>query len=193
MRRLKKWFIGLLLFFVAFTLIGFFALPPVLKSVLTRKLSENLHREVKIDKVEVNPYTLSLTVTGLAVQERGGKEPFASCDIFFINLQSISLFKRALVLKELRLQKPYLKMARKEDLTYNFSDLMEKKETKPDEKSKPFLFSLNNIRIENGSIDFWDAPKQKSHTIRDLNLGIPFLSNIPYDVQTFVQPHYRLK
>ena len=188
MRRLKKWSIGLLIFFAAFTLIGFFAVPPILKSVLIQKLSENLHREVKIDKVEVNPYTLSLTVTGLAVRERGGKDIFASCDLFFVNLQSISLWKRALVLKELRLAKPYLKLARNEDQTYNFSDLMGKKGEQPEAKSKPFLFSLNNIRIENGSVDFWDGPPQKSHTIRDLNLGIPFLSNIPYDVQTFVQP-----
>ncbi len=46
--HLKKILIGVVLFFVVFTLVGFFILPPILKSVLVKKLSENLHREVAI-------------------------------------------------------------------------------------------------------------------------------------------------
>ncbi len=49
--RLNKIIIGLAIFFVLFTLAGFFALPPLLKSVLTEKLSENLHREVTISQI----------------------------------------------------------------------------------------------------------------------------------------------
>jgi hypothetical protein len=73
--------------------------------------------------------------------------------------------------------------------------LIEKKETKPPEKekSKPLRFSLNNIKIENGSIDFLDEPKQTKHTVRELSIGIPFLSNIPAHVQRYVQPHFSAK
>jgi hypothetical protein len=80
-------------------------------------------------------------------------------------------------------------------MSYNFSDLIEKKEAKPPEKekSKPLRFSLNNIRIENGSIDFLDQPKQTKHTIRELNIGVPFLSNILSYVQIYVQPEFSAK
>ncbi len=44
MRRLKKFLIGTIIFFVVFTIVGFFVLPPIVKSILTKKLSENLHR-----------------------------------------------------------------------------------------------------------------------------------------------------
>ena len=72
---------------------------------------------------------------------------------------------------------------------------MEKKEAKPPEKGKPkpLRFSLNNIKIENGSIDFFDEPKQTKHTIRELNIGVPFLSNILSYVQIYVQPEFSAK
>ena len=100
--------------------------------------------------------------------------------------------KLALVLSEIRLKQPYINIKRIDETAYNFSDLMENKETKPAEKpaekSKPLRFSLNNIKIENGSIDFWDGPEQTKHTVRELNIGVPFMSNIPSNINIFVQP-----
>jgi len=193
--RLKKIIIGLIIFFALFTLVGFFVLPPILKSILTKQLSQNLHREVTISQIKVNPYTLSITARGLMVKDRTGPETFVSCDEIFLNLQSLSLIRLALILREIRLTKPYIKVTRNQDQSYNFSDLIEKKESKPPEKekSKPLRFSLNNIRIENGSIDFSDEPKQTKHTVRELTIGIPFLSNIPAYVQRYVQPHFSAK
>jgi uncharacterized protein involved in outer membrane biogenesis len=193
--RARKILIGLIIFFVVFTLVGFFALPPILKSILTKQLSENLHREVTIHQIKLNPYTLSISIRGLTVKDRGSSETFVSCDEIFLNLQTLSALRMALILKEIRLTKPFIKVARHSDVSYNFSDLIEKKESKPPEKEKPkpLRFSLNNIRIENGSIDFWDGPKQITHTVRELNIGIPFLSNIPSYIERFVQPHFSAK
>ena len=188
--RLKKILIGLIIFFVVFTLVGFFALPPILKSILTKKLSENLHREVTISQIKINPYALSVTVRGLMVKDQASSEAFVSCDEIFLNLQTLSALRMALILKEIRLTKPFIKIARHPDMSYNFSDLIEKKESKPQEKKKPKLlrFSLNNIKIENGSIDFLDEPKQTKHTVRELNIGVPSLSNIPSYVERYVRP-----
>ncbi len=195
--RLKKILIGIVVFFVLFTLVGFFVVPPILKSVLVNKLSESLNREVTITQIKMNPYALSLTVRGFQVKERKGQETFLSFDELFVNLQSFSAPRMALILKEIRLTKPYIKILRNEDETYNFSDLLEKREpqpsAKPPEKPKPLRFSLNNIRIENGSVDFWDGPKQTKHTIRELHVGVPFLSNIPSQVDVFVHPAFSAK
>jgi uncharacterized protein involved in outer membrane biogenesis len=192
--RPKKVLIGLIIFFAVFTLFGFFGLPPLAKSLLTKKLSQALHREVTIQQVKANPYALSLTVRGFLVKNRGGSEKFASFDEIYLNLQSISVLKMALVLSEIRLKQPYLNIKRNEDSSYNFSDLLEKKEPKtaetPAEKPKPLRFSFNNIRIENGSIDFWDRLEQTKHTVREMNIGVPFLSNIPSNIHIFVQPTF---
>src|SRR3972149_10566833 len=161
----KKILIGVVIFFVVFTLVGFFALPPILKSILTKQLSENLHREVTIDQIKINPYTLSISVRGLTVKDKGSSETFVSFGEIFLNFQSLSALRLALIFGEIRLTQPFIKITRNQDMSYNFSDLLEKKEPKPPEKGKPksLRFSLNNIRIENGSIDFWDGPKLKQN------------------------------
>jgi uncharacterized protein involved in outer membrane biogenesis len=197
MRRLKKLLIGTVIFFVVFTIVGFFVLPPIVKSILTKKLSENLHRQVTINQIKINPYTLSITVRGFLVKDRGSSETFVSFDELYLNLQSLSALKMALILKEIRFTKPFINISRRQDMSYNFSDLLEKKESKPAEKPtkkpEPLRFSLNNIRIENGSIDFWDGPNQTKHTVRELNIGVPFLSNIPSNINIFTQPVFSAK
>ena len=193
MRRLKKLLIGLVIFFSLFTIVGFFILPPIFKSLLISKLSENLHREVMIEKISVNPYTLSLTVKGFVVKDRASSETFVSFDELFVNLQSLSVFKKALILKEIRIKQPYIRIVRHQNLSYNFSDLMEKKESKPEEKTKPLGFSLNNIKIIDGSIDFSDEPNKTKHTVRELNITVPFVSNIAYYVDTYVEPSFSAK
>ena len=192
---LKKIAIGLIIFFVVFTIAGFFVLPPILKSILTQKLSENLHREVTIEKIKFNPYTLSMTVKKFMVKERDRSETFVSFEELLVNLQSISIYDKAPVLREIKLKDPYIKINRNPDESYNFSDLMEKEASPPpkEEKGKPFRFSFNNIRLENGSIDFWDGPKKTRHTVRELNIALPFISNIPRLVDTFVQPSFSAK
>ncbi len=193
----KKIAIGVVIFFVVFTLVGFFVLPPIAKSILTKQLSQNLHREVTIERIKVNPYTLSISVRGLTIKDKGSPETFVSFGEIFLNFQSFSALRMALIFSEIRLTQPYIKITRNQDGSYNFSDLLEKKESKPPEqeksKSKPLRFSLNNIRIENGSIDFWDGPVQVKHTVRELNIGVPFVSNIPSQINRFVRPYFSAK
>ena len=188
MRRTKKIIWWFLVFLVLFTLIGFFVLPPVLKLILVKKLSENLHRQVTIQKIKINPYTLTFDVKGFLVKERGSTENFVSLEEIFVNFSSLSLAKRALILEEARIIKPYFRVARKKDESYNFSDLLGKPKSEPKKKTEPVRFSLNNISISGGSIDFIDGPKDTTHTVRNLNITIPSISNRAYDIDIFVQP-----
>jgi hypothetical protein len=191
--RAKKLLIGVFIFFALFTLAGFFAVPPLLKYILVKQLSENLHRDVTVKEVKFNPYTLSLATRGLLIKDRGKSETFFSCDEIFLNLETFSALRMALVLEEVRLTRPYARITRNQDLSYNFSDLLEEKKPAGKEKANPFRFSINSIAIDDGSVDFMDRPKQTNHTIRELNLGIPFLSAIPSDKDKFVQPHFSAK
>ena len=54
-----------ILFFVLFSVSGFFILPPYAKKVAIAKLSEQLGRQVSIEAVSLNPYTLEATIRGL--------------------------------------------------------------------------------------------------------------------------------
>jgi hypothetical protein len=185
--RAKKIILGILGLFVLFTIVGFFVLPPIVKYVLVTQLSKSLHRTVAIERIRINPYALSATVKGLVIKERADAETFVSCNEIFVNLQSLSALKLAPMLKEAKIVKPYIRIVRNKDLTYNFSDLLE------GPSSEPMKFAVNNISIKDGSVDFVDGPVEKKHMVREMTIGIPFISNIPSYVQRFVRPHFSAK
>jgi len=191
--RLRRLLSGAVIFLVLFTIVGFFAVPPILKSILTKKLSEKLHREVIIQQIKVNPFVLSVDIKGVTVKNRGGAGQFASFAELYMNLETASVWKRGPVLREIRIDRPYINIIRNEDGTYNFSDLLEEGKPKSGAESKPLRFSLNNIQILNGSLDFLDGPKHTRHKARDVTITIPFISDLPHYVDTFVQPMFEAK
>ena len=186
----KKISLGVVLFFAFYTFTGFLIAPPIIKWVLTKKLTEQLHREVSIQQIKINPYQLSTNIIGFIINNREDPDKFLSFSELFINLQAASIYKKGLILKEVRLDDPYLNIIRSDDSIYNFSDLLEadRGTEKPTDDSDPFKFSINNIQILNGSGDFLDGPKKTGHKVRDLTISIPMVSNFPYFVETFVQP-----
>ena len=123
--RLRKILTGAVIFLVLFTITGFFVVPAILKSVLTTKLSERLHRQVTIQKIKVNPFVLSADVKGFLVKDRGNTGTFVSFDELYVNLQTASVWKRGPILKEIKIDHPYINVIRNDDGTYNFSDLLE--------------------------------------------------------------------
>ncbi|HUJ80057.1 MAG TPA: DUF748 domain-containing protein [Nitrospiria bacterium] len=176
----------------AYAVIGFLILPPIVRSLLVSQLSQKLHRTVRLEKVRINPFALSVEIDGLSISERGSIGPFVSFRELYVNLDSASLIKGGLVLSEIRVDEPRLTLVRNEDLSYNFSDLLHAPPgAQPAAPSKPFRFSLNNIQILNGSLDFEDRPKHAQHSIHNLRVAIPFLSNLPSVVEIFVQPAFQ--
>jgi uncharacterized protein involved in outer membrane biogenesis len=180
----------LALFMAVIAVTGFFILPAVLRPVLEKQMSEAIHRPVTIRAVYINPFTLAFALRGVTINQRDASEVMLSFDEFYVNMQSLSVVKGGLIVSSVRLVKPYVSVARNKDLTYNFSDLLTPGTTPPKEEKKkePLKFSINNIEVKNGSADFFDAPRNTRHTVRDVNIGLPFLSNLPYDLSSYVQP-----
>ena len=193
--RIQKFAIAAVFVFFFYTIIGFFLLPPLVKSLAEKKLSQALQRQATITRVKINPYLLTCDIGGFSIKNRTGADIWISCRHLFVNFQAISLFKFALVCKEIQLADPYVKITRNEDLSYNFSDLLPTaKKTKNDKKSRKLLrFSLNNIQINGGKIDFIDTPRHTNHHINEINLKLPLISNLPYYLETKVQPTFSAK
>ena len=189
-KRVKKPLIWSAAIFAVLMIFAFFGLPPLIKSLLIKRLSATLHRDVSIQTVTLNPFTLSLTVRGVLVKDRGTPDTFASFDELFVNLEGLSVLRSALIVKEIRVTRPFIRIARHQDNTYNFSDLFEKSGPQKGEAGQPLKFSINNIRIIGGGIDLWDESKQKKHTVRDANIALPFISNFPHHIETYVQPTF---
>ena len=191
--RLQKIAIAAVVAVIVYTLSGFFLLPPLVKNLAEKKLSQALERQTTITRVKINPYLLTCAIDGFTIKNQAGKETWISCNHLFVNLQAVSLFKLAVVCKEIQLTDPYVKITRNEDLSYNFSDLLPAAEETAPEQKKPLLFSLNNIQISGGKIDFIDTPRHTNHQIAEINLGLPLISNLPYQLETKVQPAFSAK
>ena len=173
-----------------YTLFGFLALPPILKSVLSKTLSETLHRKAEIREIRINPLALSVAVRGLTISERDAPGTWISAEEIFANLQLASVIRGGPVLSEIRLSKPFVNIVRRPDGSYNFTDLIDEFTKKPAKESKPLRYSFNNIQIVDGSIDFDDGPKKTRHEVRGIHVTVPFLSNLRYYVDRYVQPSF---
>jgi hypothetical protein len=194
--KLRNVILGVLVVLAAFAALGFFVVPPVAKYYVVKTLSEQLGRDVAIQDIAFNPFALSARVQGLAVHERRSSQTFFAFDELLLNLEYRSLLRRAPVLKQVTLVRPYVHIARNLDGTsYNFSDLLTKfsAPSGTDRSHGTPRFSLNNIQLLNGRVEFDDHPKRLRHTVSEIGVAIPFISNLPDVVDVYVQPAFAAK
>jgi hypothetical protein len=147
-RKIIIWALALLL---AYTVIGFFILPPIIRSVTAKQISRQIDREVTIQKIKLNPFALSVTVDGLLIKDKDG-EPFVSWDEVYVNFQLSSLFGRAWVFSEISMVRPFVRAQMNADRMFNFSDIITKFSTnapaaKPTEPAKPFYLHVGKLQI----------------------------------------------
>ncbi|WP_293777614.1 DUF748 domain-containing protein [uncultured Oxalicibacterium sp.] len=186
-RAVRRTFFGVLAFIVLIGLFGFFALPGIIKSQAEQRLSETLHRQTTIGKIEVNPYTMHVAVHDFKMLEPAGDKTFASFDALNVTLSFQSLLRFAPIVKQLRIDAPYVHLVHKEDGTTSIDDIVTLANSQPP-SPEPARFSLFNIEIENGQLELDDQAAQTLHKISDLKLGVPFISSLPSQVDVFVEP-----
>jgi uncharacterized protein involved in outer membrane biogenesis len=184
-RSIGLWLAGLIL---GFGIVGYLAGPPLMKWLLVRQLSTELHRQVSIERIDISPYALSARVAGVSVKADDGKE-VAGFDELLVNLSSFSLFQLGLVVDEIRVQGPRVAVARVAEGRYDISDLLDEW-LKPKEPSPTPRFSINNIQITGGKLVFDDKPEGRVHTVDNLELKVPFISSLPYQAKIVVQPSF---
>jgi len=204
----KPWFkrgaIAVVAGVALFTLFGFFALPPILRHVAEGQIAEQLGRRASIGRIRVNPFALSVEIRDLTIYEPDGKTPFAGFARFYVNAQLSSIYRRAPVVKQvslggLRVHLVHLRQTPDGfgDLSaYNFSDILTRlqaaaaKDPSPPSppSHEPPRFSINNILLTDGALVFENRPTGGHHQIAGLKVGVPFVSTLPVDIDTFVKP-----
>jgi hypothetical protein len=174
---------------VVFGLLGFFAAPPLIRSQLQSRLSQTLQRPVTVQQVHLNPFTLRLALDGLHIGDRDGRSRFVDIDQLVIDASWSSLFRFAPILDQLQLDRPRILLARDEPQHFNFSDLIDKFASGSAEpNASPARFALYNISVHQGDVVFDDSVQKAHHEVAQLELGIPFIANLPSDTDIFVQP-----
>jgi hypothetical protein len=178
-------------------LLGFFLLPSIIQSQAKQFVAEKFHRNLSIEKVEINPFTLQATIRNLKLMEPQGDKIFLGFEALTVKVSPQSVFRLAPVVKEVLLNKPTLHLLRRDPNHYNFDDIIAALATpNPAATSVPqqaSRFSVNNIQLEDGRIEFEDLPVSATQVVSELKLGIPFISSLPSQVEIFVEPSLSAK
>jgi hypothetical protein len=155
-RKILRWIVGLLLFYTVF---GFLILPPIVRSVAVKQLAKQLDREVSIEKIKINPYTLSTSIRGLLIKDKDG-QLFVSWDEVYVNLQLASFFGHSWIFKEVSTTNTYVRIQMNQDNSLNFSDLIAKFSSNtpatPPPPSAPLALRIERLHIARASASFTD-------------------------------------
>ncbi|WP_334012156.1 DUF748 domain-containing protein [Burkholderia cepacia] len=193
-RRTRRIGLGLLIFLVLFGLLGFFAAPPLIRHIAEQQLSQQLDRPATIRRIALNPYTLNLEADGIHLGDKGGQGDFIDIAKLVVRPSWSSLFRGAPIVNEIRLDSPRFHIVRYDAQRFNFTDLIEKFSTpSPKPESKPTQFSVSNIQVNNGRIDFDDRLLNEKHVVDNWTLGIPYIATLASKTDIFVEPKLRAR
>jgi len=162
-------------------------LPGWARDTLQRAATEATGRATTIGRVEIEPFRLRAIVHDLAVARADGSAAQLAVPRIEATLSIASLRHRAPVVDALAIVDPSLRLARVAPNRYDVQDVLDRLADAP--PGPPPKFSLNNVALTGGTIEFDDRPAKRVHRVERLALGIPFVSSLPHEVAIDVQPH----
>jgi hypothetical protein len=171
---------------------AYLAVPPVLRHVLIGPVAGSIHRQVSVGKIRFNLYSLRLEVDQLHVGERDSPQPFVDIGHLRVKVSWTSIFRFAPVVGEVLVERPAIHIVRESQQRFNFSDLLESAPTpeksKPAAPSAPMRFAVSNIQLRDGEVTIDDQLLGKQHKVEQIQINVPFIANLPSDVDVFVEP-----
>jgi Domain of Unknown Function (DUF748) len=184
--------------------------PYVVSRIGQDSLTQLLGRSVTFGSVRIEPWDLALTIEDLRVARAGQPAPpnvsavapqsaAASATApqlevkrLRVDLDARSVMRLAPIVEGTQIEGPHLRFARTGAGRYDFEDIVQRLSAQPPEgesaNDEPQRFALFNLKLRGGQVSIDDQPAQRKHEIQDLVIDLPFLSNLPADVEVKVQP-----
>ncbi|MCH6257612.1 DUF748 domain-containing protein [Puniceicoccaceae bacterium K14] len=148
-------------FYALYLIVGFWVLPIIVKKNLEGAVSETLDHSLALEGVGFNPFTLTLSLEGLYLEDDLGG-PLFEASLIRVNAQLSSLFTLSGRLKEFAMVDSVATVKILEDGAFNFQSYMElssgegNEETTTEEDTKPIGFYIGQVAIDNFSVEFSD-------------------------------------
>ena len=170
--RPSRLFAIALILLVSYSLVGFSLLPYVIKAFVFPAVSERLNRPVLVKEVELNPFALSLRVTGFEIREPD-QSALLGFDEFFVNLQASSLIRQAYVFDTIRLTLPFVSAKVSKEGRLNLLDLISPVVDQPNISTPPAekapaqipAVQIGQFEINQAVIEFLDESKPKPFSL----------------------------
>lgn len=141
-----------------YMLVGFVALPLLIRWYVPKYAEEYLHCRAGVEAIRINPLLFSVEIEKFRLEQSDGA-PLVAFERFLVDLETSSLFRWAIVLRTLELDQPDIHLAIEPDGSLNFAKLVpptsEPTEPTPPD-SEPLSVILQNTAIRGGQIALTD-------------------------------------
>jgi len=156
---------GLLVGIVVALLVGLTILakvmisPELVKKTVLPRISAAINRQVSLGDVSVSIFS-GIRLHDLVVQDREGSEPFVKAGAIRLEYRLWPLLRKRVEIRQIRLESPLIRVVRNADGSFNFSDLLVKKQqpaepVEPKAKS-PIDLAVSEVVISDGRLIFDD-------------------------------------
>jgi uncharacterized protein involved in outer membrane biogenesis/outer membrane protein OmpA-like peptidoglycan-associated protein len=174
-KGLKRALSALLIAVFLYSLIGFLIVPGIALRIANQQLAQYATVPASLQRVQLNPFTLELSLWGLRIGESGQEQ--LSFQRLYANLQSDSLWSGALHLSDIELDGARSEILFAKDGTLNLTQLLRLPESQAEpkaESSEPFPLRIDSIRLREKALRFQDLrpsePVEFAYDALDLEL-----------------------
>lgn len=180
--RWQRWALCVGLGVALLWLLSGLAVPRLVHWQIEKQGTQRLGRTVQVESVAFRPWSMALLVRGLRIAQAGADQPAAQAQLTVgeieVNAALSSLFWLAPVADAIVVRHPQLKLTHRGQGRFDIDDVLQRFSGSGSDSAGFPRMSLFNIQVEGGGVTFRDEPQSVTHTLSDLRLDVPFLSNI---------------
>ncbi len=171
--------------------------PDRVKSALLPLAEQKLHRKIELGEIKVSLFS-GIEIYGLRVLEPDGRETFLATDLVRLRYQLLPLLAMKVVVDEVRLEKPSIRLVRWKNGQFNFSDLTTNEAgegSRPlgpssSAAGNPVSLLVSHVLLQDGQVVFFDHVLNDKvpyrFEIADLQLtakGVVLTGEVPLSLQ----------
>ena len=167
-------------------------LPDWARPRIEAAATEALGTPVTVAAVRIQPWTLAVEVDGVTVGPRAA--PWFTLKQAQTQLSLASVRHLAPVIRRVQLLEPMFWLERQTADQFNISPVMARLMSgAPEPNREPARFAVFNIEVRDGLLRYTDRVLKQEHRVEQLQIGVPFVSNLPSDIAVDVQPRMQAR
>ncbi len=139
--------------------------PERIKTFLVPYAEQTLNRKVSVGEINISLLT-GINIKDFTIKEADGKTDFIKCRDFILKFQLLPLLSRKVIIDDLRLMSPEIRMSRDKEGRFNFEDIGKKEmpeevkeKSAPEAKGLPVSLLVNNVSVRDSRFSFTDSTR----------------------------------
>ncbi len=159
-------------------LTGLFFLSTFTKNWLVKNSEKLIGRKLEIGELHFDYAKVAIQVKDLVLYEKNKTDSFASFKELYINFDPWTLPTGEYSFSEIRLINPRLSVIQDGE-KFNFGSLIPKEDSlqvKDTTKNEDLKFTIRNIQLVDGNLEYTDVQKNNQLKMKNLNLNLPLIA-----------------